>query len=232
MSTQPIRIEQVMPWGRSMDEYVRLFALAPEDLQQNILSCADGPASFNAEMTALGHRVTSVDPVYAFTTEQIRTRIAETRNVILANTAQHHDAYRWDAIRDLDALDAVRMAAMEGFLKDFEVGKAEGRYIEGALPELSFDDDAFDLVVCSHCLFTYTEQLDVEFHIAAMREMLRVGQEVRVFPLLDMNGGESKHVEGVEAALIGDGFFVERVRVGYEFQIGGDTMLRVLYAKS
>lgn len=80
-------------------------------------------------------------------------------------------------------------------------------------------------MLCSHCLFTYTEQLDYAFHLAAIREMLRVGREVRVFPLLDMNAEVSEHLAGVEGELRDDGYTVERVKVDYEFQIGGNEMI-------
>ncbi|MFP6584091.1 MAG: hypothetical protein VCD00_16245 [Candidatus Hydrogenedentota bacterium] len=63
MSQDEIQINDVLPWGRSLAEYQAMFALTDADLECSILSCADGPASFNAEMTAGGHPITSVDPV-------------------------------------------------------------------------------------------------------------------------------------------------------------------------
>ena len=56
--------------------------------------------------------------------------------------------------------------------------------MEGALPDLPFDDGAFDLALSSHLLFLYSEQFDLGFHVRALEEMLRVAAEVRVFPLL------------------------------------------------
>ncbi len=44
-------LDQVVPWGRSFDEYRNMFALADTDLRSKILGCADGPESFNAEAT-------------------------------------------------------------------------------------------------------------------------------------------------------------------------------------
>jgi hypothetical protein len=46
-------LERVVPWGRSFDEYRRMFVLSSDDLRLRILGCADGPASFNAEATPL-----------------------------------------------------------------------------------------------------------------------------------------------------------------------------------
>jgi len=57
-------LDQVVPWGRSFDEYRRMFGLADADLGRRIVGCGDGPAAFNAEATARGARVVSCDPIY------------------------------------------------------------------------------------------------------------------------------------------------------------------------
>ena len=62
-----------------------MFALAPDDLSGSILGCAAGPASFNAELTAEGHRVTSCDPLYHFTADEIRSRIEAAYDFMVAN---------------------------------------------------------------------------------------------------------------------------------------------------
>ena len=64
------------------------------------------------------------------------------------------------------------MKAMKDFLADYENGKKEGRYVNEALPELSFWDGQFDLALCSHFLFPYTSQLSFDFHFKAVVEML------------------------------------------------------------
>lgn len=227
MSQRDIEINDVLPWGRSLSEYRAMFGLTDGDLERNLLSCADGPASFNAEMFASGRSVISVDPVYRFSAERIWSRIEQTRDLLIENTRANSDAYIWDHIPDIETLTTLRMTAMNRFLDDFEEGKERGRYVVGALPELEFEEQQFDLVLCSHCLFTYTEQLDEAFHIAAVREMVRVGREVRIFPLLDLNGEFSRHVGPVEAALHKDGRTTERIKVDYEFQKGGNEYLRI-----
>jgi hypothetical protein len=71
-------LTDVVPWGRSFDEYVAMFHLADADLARSILGCGDGPASFNAELTRRGGRVVSADPIYRFSADQIRSRIDAT----------------------------------------------------------------------------------------------------------------------------------------------------------
>ena len=55
-------LDQVVPWGRSFDEYRRMFALTEAELRLRILGCGDGPASFNAEATRRGAHVASHFP--------------------------------------------------------------------------------------------------------------------------------------------------------------------------
>ena len=52
-----MKLSEVIPWGRSFDEYRRMFALSDDDLAGRILGCGDGPASFDAEATKKGHAV-------------------------------------------------------------------------------------------------------------------------------------------------------------------------------
>src|SRR5688572_9915115 len=142
-------LEQVVPWGRSFDEYCRMFALDDDDLGLRILGCGDGPASFNAEATRRGATVISCDPIYRCEAVQIRQRIAATYDQIIEQTRRNVDAFVWDPIASVDELGRVRMTAMEEFLDDFSRGRAEGRYVEAELPALPFDDSSFDLALCS-----------------------------------------------------------------------------------
>ena len=90
---------------------------------------------------------------------------------------------------------------------------------------MPFSDRSFDLALCSHLLFLYTENLSYDFHAAALREMLRVAREVRIFPILDMNGSQSPYVEKIRKDFHANSIDVRAV--DYEFQIGGDKVLVV-----
>jgi hypothetical protein len=222
-----MKLSEVVPWGRSLAEYQLLFDLSEAELELPILGCGDGPASFNSEMTAVGRRVISIDPIYAFSKEQIRQRVAETYEPIISQVKLNPQRYVWDHFRDPDALGQARLAAMERFLEDFEAGLAAGRYLPEALPSLTFADQQFGLSLCSHLLFLYSEQLSFEFHRASIQELLRVSAELRIFPLLDLACQTSVHVAPVEAFFRAEGFKVEICRVPYEFQKGGGQMMRI-----
>ena len=223
----PFSIDQVVPWGRTLDEYEAMFSLSPQDKVGRILGCADGPASFNAEMTAQGCRVVSVDPLYALAPEAIAQRWRETFDLMLDQARCNRQDFVWDRIGSPEALGQLRMEAQNRFLADFPGGKADARYIDASLPDLPFDSGSFDLALCSHFLFLYSQWFDLEFHVQAMLEMLRVAREVRVFPLRQLGGAPSPHVQGVVAACREAGMLAELVVVDYEFMKDGNQMLRV-----
>jgi hypothetical protein len=220
-------LEQVVPWGRSFDEYGRMFSLSDDDLARRILGCGDGPASFNAQATRRGAAVISFDPIYQWNADQIRERIAVTYDQILDQTRRNAGEFVWESIASVDELGAVRMAAMEQFLDDYGPGKSEGRYVTAELPVLPFADASFDLALCSHLLFLYSLHLDEEFHHRSVRELCRVAREVRIFPLLALGGERSPYVDRVMARIRTAGFDVSIERVPYEFQRGGNEMMRI-----
>lgn len=72
------KYDTVVPWGRSFDEYRRMFNLTEAELDLSIVGCGDGPASFNVEMLRRGQRVISCDPLYQLSAGRIKQRIAAT----------------------------------------------------------------------------------------------------------------------------------------------------------
>ena len=220
-------LDGVYPWGRTLDEYVGMFALTPADLRSRILSCADGPAAFNATLTARGGRVTSTDPLYQFSADEIRTRVEQTHDVLTAAAAANAHRFTWRHVPTPEALGRLRLSAMATFLSDYPAGLSAGRYVPASLPPLPFADRSFDLALCSHFLFLYSAQFDTAFHLASILEMSRLAPDVRVFPLLDLDGQPSIHLAPVLDALHGHGLDAQVVPVDFEFQKGGNRMLRV-----
>jgi hypothetical protein len=223
----PFTLDQILPWGRSFDEYVAMFGLTAADLDKQILGCGDGPASFNAAMHKKGKAVVSADPLYQFSKEEISRRVHEAYPTIIEQLLANRAAYVWTTITSPQHLGRIRMDAMADFLDDYDQGKADGRYVPNELPCFPFEVNAFDIALCSHLLFTYSEQLSRTFHVEAALEMCRVAREVRIFPILEMNGQPSRHVPAVCEALNGPGFRWAIEAVEYEFQRGGHKMLRI-----
>lgn len=220
-------LAQALPWGRNRIEYQAFFDLYDLDKGLRILDCAAGPSSFAAEMADLGYHVISTDPLYAHDKIAIARRIVEARPILMAGVRAAEHRFLWDDYGSPEGLEATRMSSMKFFLKDYEEGRLAGRYVPAALPTLPFADKSFDLALVSHLLFTYSAQLDAVFHIESLRELTRVADEVRVFPLLDIEGERSIHLEPVLASLASAGLASEVRDVEYEFQKGGNQMLRI-----
>ncbi len=204
-----------------------MFALNENNLKLKILSCADGPASFNSELTFCGGEVVSIDPIYQFSVDEIKKRIEETYDEILKQVRKNKGLYVWKTIHSVEELGNIRMNAMQKFLSDFETGKTEKRYITGELPTLPFNGPEFDIALCSHFLFLYSDHLSFEFHKKSIKEMLRISKEVRIFPLLSLDGKTSKYVEQIIKEFENQDFITSIATVDYEFQRGGNKMLKI-----
>lgn len=221
-----MELSKVVPWGRSSNEYREMFSLSEVDLKIKILGCGDGPACFNAEISKSGGNVISVDPIYQFNAEQIHSRIDEVYLQVMDQVSTNKGDYVWKNIGSVEELGKVRMDAMKTFLIDYEEGRESGRYINASLPTLPFEDAEFDLALCSHYLFLYSEHVDQAQHILSMKELCRVAKEVRVYPLLSIGDNqESHHLAPVIKELEAGGINVSLVSVVYEFQKGATKML-------
>ena len=218
-------IVKPIPWGRNASEYLAMFALDDVPTTARILDVAGGPASFAAERSAQGAPTVACDPLYANEKEHLATGIELARESVMRLVREEKERFVWTTLKDPETLERTRMKAMHRFLDDFEAGCASGRYRTGALPNLPFEDDSFDLALCSHFLFLYSEDLDLSFHVTAIEELLRVAPLVRIFPLLEMNGQPSRHLERVLETLDSRGHRPRIQQVSYEFQRGGDEHL-------
>ena len=220
-----VKLDKVVPFGRSLDEYIRMFDLSPQDRQKRILGVADGPASFNAEGTVEGYNITSIDPVYQFDGAGIKQRFYAVVDNIIDQVIATPNNWVWSYHKNPQELKARRIEALELFLEDYDRGKQENRYQTQELPNLDFADKSFDLALCSHFLFLYSQQCDLDFHVAAIQEMLRVSKEIRIFPLLTLMQKTSPHLDFVIDKFNNLGYSASIVKVPYELQPGANKML-------
>lgn len=218
------KLDNVVPWGRNMEEYKLMFQLNDSDMSKKFAGFGDGPASFNYEMTERNSSVISFDLIYQFSKADIEKRIEEVRITVMQQMKENIDNYVWKNIKNLDELERTRMSAMRKFLSDYEKGKAEGRYIFHELPrKLPYETDYFDIGLSSHFLLMYTV-LGYDFHIASMMEMLRVCKEIRVFPIVDLDANKTDLITAVIDYFKKD-YKVEIVKTEYEFQKGDNNLL-------
>ncbi len=221
-------LDGIVPWGRRLDEYAAFFGLSavPRGWPA-ILDIGAGPASFAAEATRQGARVVALDPLYRFGGDAIRRRYAATRHDMAAGLERAQRRFVWDFYPSPADVLRRRDEALELFLDDYDWGRICGRYLAAALPALPLADSSFGLALVSHLLFLYSHELDADFHVEALAELARVAREVRVFPLLDLEGFRSPHLEAVVAGLAERGLVAEELPVAFEFQKGATSLLRV-----
>ena len=222
-----VKLENIVPWGRSFEEYKEIFSLTEADLKKSILGCGDGPASFNAELSSQGGKVVSVDPIYRFNTRQLKNRISDVYDEVMPQMHLNKDKYIWDNIPSVEELGKIRMSAMDKFLADYESGKQGGRYVDASLPNLDFKDKQFDIALCSHFLFLYSAQVSLGEHIKSLVELCRVAKEVRVYPLIALNGEVSPHLNKVISELNLLNISTSLANVKYQFQKSATQMLVV-----
>ncbi|MDZ8183796.1 MAG: SAM-dependent methyltransferase [Nostoc sp. ChiSLP02] len=220
-------LEKVVPFGRSMDEYIKMFNLTNADLNKRIIGVGDGPASFNAEMTLQGKSVISVDPLYQFSGEEIFQRFNEVVDNIIAQVKATPNDWVWSYHKSPDDLQHNRVKVIEKFLSDYTNAKNSNRYIVGELPKLKFENQEFDIALCSHLLFLYSDHLNYDFHLNSVGEMLRVAKEIRIFPLINLMLKPSPHLEGIVRYYSAKGYSISIEKVEYELQPGGNQMLKI-----
>lgn len=218
---------------RSFAEYTAMFGLEESGLagMSPLLDAGGGASSFAAEAARKGFAVRAADPMYGLEPDVIEETGRREIEVSTAKLAGLADRYRWDYYGDLQNHRAGREKSLELFLRDFRSAEGKGeRYVEAGLPHLPFADDTFGLVLCSHFLFLYHEQFDLEFHRAAVLELLRVcrpGGEVRIYPLLTFRTERYPHLQAVKDAVRAAGGRPEELPSGLPFIPNSTHLLRI-----
>ncbi|MDD5587299.1 MAG: SAM-dependent methyltransferase [Alphaproteobacteria bacterium] len=222
-----LTLDKVIIRGRTFDEYTGMFALSEDDLNKRILDCGGGAASFNALLSKRGGRVVSIDPLYRLTSEEIAAHAEEAHNLIIEQMRKSKNDYVWTTVRSFKELEMLRQSAVQDFLADYMQGKKENRYIVAELPNLPFGKQEFGLALCSHFLLHYAEQFNLGFHMQSFRELSRVADEVRTYPLLEYNTKRCRYLDDIVSGLSSEGYDVAIKPVPYELIKGANEMLVV-----
>lgn len=223
------RLDRVAFYGRTLDEYARIFDLDVSALKDvTILDCPSGASSFVAEATQLGLRAAACDPMFGEDIGALSARGAADIEHVMQRLAPVAHLYKWDFYANVEQLREHRTRALKLFAEDYPNGIKDGRCVKGALPHLPFADRSFGLVLSGHFLFTYSDMFDFAFHDASVRELHRVcAKEVRIYPI---QGPDSKPYPRMAALLDGlqrDGIPARIDPVPFEFQRGSNQMLRL-----
>ncbi|MEV4312056.1 methyltransferase domain-containing protein [Actinocrispum sp. NPDC049592] len=209
--------------SRSAAEYTAMFDL-PDLSGVPVLDCCAGASSFAAESAG---EVVACDPGYrngyASLADEVEAGLRGVEGII----DDHRDDFVWSWYGDRDRRIELRRTAARLFLDD--VRDNANRYVAGALPCLPFANKSFDVALCSHLLFTWSDVFDEDWHRRALAELVRVARrEVRVFPLVVQGTGAP--VPFLPRLLDELGPAAEVVKVPFCFQRGADEMLRISIA--
>ncbi|MFD1735238.1 SAM-dependent methyltransferase [Bacillus salitolerans] len=220
-------LERIVFIGRTFEEYLDIFSLSEEELQgKKILDCPAGACSFTAVGNKKGVDVTACDIAYYYSEEDLRNKGLKDIGHAMEHMEKAKSNYRWDYFNNVEGLRKHRLSALEDCNKDMKEYK--NRYIPVRLPSLPFENEEFDLLLSAHFLFMYADRLDYQFHIETLNELLRVTkEEVRIFPLVDLEGKRYEHLDEIISFLGDNGYTVEEVKVQYEFQKDANSMLKI-----
>ncbi|MCL1699586.1 SAM-dependent methyltransferase [Lysinibacillus sp. Bpr_S20] len=218
-------LERIVFIGRTFEEYLNMFSLSEKELHgKKILDCPAGACSFTAIGNKSGFDVTACDIAYYHSGEDLKNKGLQD----IEHTAEHlqkvQSNYKWAYFKDIEGLKHNRLRALYDCTNDMK--EFNERYIPVTLPSLPFENEEFDMLLSAHFLFMYSDRLDYQFHLDTLNELLRITkEEIRIFPLVDLEGKRYKHLEQLISYLNNSGCTVEEVNVPYEFQINANSML-------
>lgn len=226
------RIPFVAFFGRTLEEYLAMFAIARDDLAHGpVLDCPSGPDSFVAEARAAGFDATGCDPMYALAPDELAERGRANIEAAFAAIDAQRDTL---VFSDLERFRASKRDALERFLADYRAHRDDGRYRAASLPSLPFADRSFDLVLAANFLFSYAnarhgglyegEEFDLDFHLRSVTEIARVAsREIRLVPMGSFDPPARPHDfrDPVRAHLESLGFATELVPSHHDAGLAG-----------
>lgn len=220
-------LERIVFIGRTFKEYLDMFSLSLAELKgKKILDCPAGACSFTALGNKMGLDITACDIAYYHSRKGLEMKGLQDIEHAMEHMKKAESIYIWDYFKDIEGLREQRLCALKDCTRDMEASSEQ--YVPATLPLLPFKDGEFDMILSAHFLFMYSDQLDYEFHIKTLNELMRVTkEEIRIFPLVDLEGKRYEHLEKLVGYLAVNGCKVEEVRVSYEFQKNANSMLKI-----
>ncbi len=213
-------LNHVVFYGRTWEECMGMYSLEESDLTGlKVLDCPGGPDALVADGLERGLDIHAIDPQYVNDPDVLDAQghkdIIETMEQL-----QKDPEEAWNQ-KQADDFQRLKLEALERFVVSYRAHRE--RFRAGSLPDLALEDDSFDLVLSGNFLFAYSSledgglmtsgDFDLDFHVRSVRELVRVGLEVRLFPTFALTGAARRHafVEPVMAVLRSDGHEVELI---------------------
>ncbi|WP_150477454.1 hypothetical protein [Streptomyces alboniger] len=215
-------LNKIMITSRDFSEYLEMFGLTENDvLAGPVLDCAAGASDFALRARGLGASVVSVDPLYDRRPDELRGRVLDELDIGELRAREAPQLYDLSWAGGLDGYLGMRRSAATAFLDDYERAWSGGGprpYQPAALPDLPFGEGQFRLGLVPNLLFTYANLFDRDWHRAALLELLRVCDEVRVHPLTDTSGRFYPELDLLLAELAERGAECQLIDVDYRLR--------------
>ena len=216
---------------RAFEEYQSMFMLEESMLTKgNILDIAAGASSFTAECITRGYDATACDPLYKLSDEQIYEFGKQQQSLASEKINAKKEAFVWKYYQDVQKHDDIREQSLEKFIESYKSDVSKATYVNAMLPSLPFEDNTFSCVICNHFLFLYQEQFDYSFHLAAIKEMIRITKKdgiILLYPLVGFKDELYPHLDVLQQELAELGVDVSIRSTDFRFLPSADAMLAI-----
>jgi len=216
--------ESLALMGYSLEDYIKMFSLHEDELTMNILDCYAGVNSFAAEMAIKQGKVIAWDPLYELPVTDIERLSKTAQLAVMKDMQAHPERYRTP---DLNHFQIQHEKNRQQLLQDLPLGLQQRRYHVAAFPHLSFADESFDLALINHFLFRQNHSPALDFHKLVIKELIRIANEIRIFPLVTTQSTLSPLIGEVIEYCQQENLGVELRHVDYELQKQGNALLRI-----
>lgn len=184
--------ERIFKLGESLLE--RLKKASGKNRKPMVLDLAGGCSNFVKEMKEREIGVVIADPVFFWNKEEIKDEILKRNFSEIVTRLKNQEKEYVKRPRDIispkikQIFSSLKESVKDCFLElnkfeqNLDASAVLGGYVGAELPKLPFRDGQFELVLVGHYMFSrecqnYNRCLD------AIKECLRVGKEVRIFPI-------------------------------------------------
>lgn len=220
-------MRQLVLWGHGVNEYRGMFDLSETEMNSRILEYGSGPNAVNTQRVHEAYEVVSCDPLFVLDKDTLSSKTVMIFARMADELRQNQHQFNFNQTGGLEQLIEQRQKGMQEFFADYEQGKAEGRYYGVVDYHLPYPDFSFDYALSAHYLFADLEKQTLEMHLQVIRELARVAKEVRIFPLIDLQGKTSEFLGPVLLELQQEGYGVEVREIAYHLHRAENAMLRV-----
>lgn len=225
-----LSINEICGLGYSVDDYKKMFDLSDDDLNRNILDYRSGANVFCQEIYNQNKSEASIikacDPIY-------QMNITDLKKLAKASIDKLNQEYKANKSKftlntaDFEKFIEQRINNINIFFSEFEVNKNNNLYTLDSLPSLSFEDEKFDLALVNYYFFSYSEILGLDYIVAGLKELIRVANEVRIFPLVNHSGEYSDAVPMVLGKLQENDLGAEIKEVEFGLWQSENAMMKV-----